>query len=657
MGRKRAGKVKAPPPAPPKKPAQEVRADIKYYIQNRDSIGQKWKCLEEAVHSEDMRRTQFYARKQKDETRELPKTIQMFIRTLKRAVHLTMRHVGGTPFSIVRQMFLHWDTSKRGALSVDDLDKCMKSLGVALSFSDRNTIVSFYSSKNGSKEMSYYDLLEDIQRGEPGMLDVVDEDDDRHGGGDDANLRFKTREDDFAVMPQIIVNFIDAIRSVLATKLRNEGGTPYSHLRNCFLRYDSSYASALSAEDLKRAMILVMGLNMTKENCDQIVKHYDRKGQGALDYKLLLADVCKGMPDFMTHKELTTEDVMKARSALETNTFIPKDFKARSNRTLEKFKSDVHHALHHKICACGGTVRSWIKEAFSAYDRRLTGKLYKWQDLQGAMKRNNVSLSHDEAMAIFHLYDRDNTGEMHYNYVLKDLTEGIPTAVTEEITEAPMGKSVTSRAPAAVTHAIRCLGMAVQIYNLKSKGNVEAKDVLMGTFIRFDSSGSGRITIEELKQVFRALQVNKVSSTDFIALMSWFDTNGSGRLDYHELNTQLNGEHSDDLFSRRSQSVLTLPSISKSNGPSSNPAHAKDQIVLSDAPIEREKPQHPMRMAMTVAASAAPSATDSRLIKEARKAIRTKQILGEKFRIESKIAEIEKQKKALMEAYRSTHGN
>ena len=127
-------------------------------------------------------------------------------------------------------------------------------------------------------------------------------------------------------MPKIIVDFIEAIRSVLATKLRNEGGTPYSHLRSCFLRYDSSYASALSADDLRRAMILVMGLHMTKEHCNAIVKHYDRKGLGVLDYKLLLNDVCSGMPGFMTHSELTAQDVMEAREQVASNAFLPKEF-------------------------------------------------------------------------------------------------------------------------------------------------------------------------------------------------------------------------------------------------------------------------------------------------------------------------------------------
>ena len=40
-----------------------------------------------------------------------------------------MRHKGGTPFSIVRDLFLYWDANKSGTMSSEELNRCLKSIG------------------------------------------------------------------------------------------------------------------------------------------------------------------------------------------------------------------------------------------------------------------------------------------------------------------------------------------------------------------------------------------------------------------------------------------------------------------------------------------------------------------------------------------------
>ena len=81
------------------------------------------------------------------------------------------------------------------------------------------------------------------------------------------------------------------------------------------------------------------------------------------------------------------------------------------------------------------------------WDPHYTGKISKWQDLQGAMNRINVRLTEDEARALLHLYDKDGTGEMHYKYVIEDLTAGAPANVTVDLSTVPQRANITSRAP------------------------------------------------------------------------------------------------------------------------------------------------------------------------------------------------------------------
>ena len=96
----------------PPKTALEKRAEVKDYIRNeRDTILMKWRCLEENVATMDRQSETFKARLERQSSKRIPLNIQKFINTLKRKVRKTIQAKGGTPFGIVRALFLYWGTS------------------------------------------------------------------------------------------------------------------------------------------------------------------------------------------------------------------------------------------------------------------------------------------------------------------------------------------------------------------------------------------------------------------------------------------------------------------------------------------------------------------------------------------------------------------
>jgi len=111
--------------------------------------------------------------------------------------------------------------------------------------------------------------------------------------------------------------------------------------------------------------------------------------------------------------------------------------------------------------------------------------------------------------------------------------------------------------------SIKSIRKAAESFTKHSRGDLYAKDVLLGTFLRFErlsgagsastggsTSGalhSGRVGEKALRDAASALKVTNLSETDFSDLMVWFDTDGSGRLDYNELSRQLFG---DDVLTR-----------------------------------------------------------------------------------------------------------
>ena len=132
----------------PPKSGKEVRAEVRRYIhEERDTVLMKWLTLGETVKSVDRTRDQFELKRQRRVT-SLPINIQKFINTLKRTVRRVIKKKGGTPYSIVRNLFMYWGaggSNPAGTLDVEQLKKCMLSLNVEMTQKELEEVVLYYS--------------------------------------------------------------------------------------------------------------------------------------------------------------------------------------------------------------------------------------------------------------------------------------------------------------------------------------------------------------------------------------------------------------------------------------------------------------------------------------------------------------------------------
>jgi Ca2+-binding EF-hand superfamily protein len=348
-----------------------TRNSIRDYIRNeRDTILRKNMALHETLKSEDHRREEFQARQLKNVGRSLPIYVRKLIRNLKRNVHKTMREKGGTPFSIVRGMFLHWDAEKNGALSFDNFSSCLSHLGMLIPAEDMKNIFNYYSKKTGEGEllMGYNELLTDIQSDEPSVLEFV-EDEQHHR--DENELRFEEHKDKYVVMPQIVKDFIEAVRHHVLKKMRAEGGTLYYHVSKVFTAYDFDYSSALCPDELLQAAKKKFNMAISLQECNDIVKFYDRKGAGEMDHSVFVKDICAGLAPILHFEEQTADSIKNAKEKLNANPFVQKPYRPPSNRVLEKLKDSVHKSLDYRLFKVGGSYKSWIHEAFAFWDPKV----------------------------------------------------------------------------------------------------------------------------------------------------------------------------------------------------------------------------------------------------------------------------------------------
>jgi hypothetical protein len=311
---------------------------------------------------------------------------------------------------------------------------------------------------------------------------------------------------------------------------------------------------------------------------------------------------------------------------------------------LEKFKQDIKAVLVNKINKLGGSVSSWIREAFVYWDPAYTRKISKWDHLQGAAKRLGITITDDEAKVLIACYDRYHTGEMHYQFLADEIMKEDPNFLMDG---KVVDKNFTpaTRCPPQVTNLLNQVKKAADAFAMKSKGYLQARDILRGTCARFDPTHTGKIDISSFKNVAKELRVrsSSIGNADYIFTMKWFDTNGSQTIDYNALIIQLYG-------SDVSTEALKLPKL-------------KDGASLSQLMIKSFGSSDEMSKIASDSDIGSPLRTlernievvESPAIKLARLKIKKLKIISERMKVEKKIASIEEQKKSIIEEYKARH--
>jgi Ca2+-binding EF-hand superfamily protein len=572
----------------------------------------KWKCLQESLKSEERIKNDFMRKTEIEKTRAVPVVVEKFIRTLKRSIRKTITHKGGTPYSIIRSMFIYWDADKSGELSQKELQACMNSLGVSIPPADIAEVIRYYDSGKGLNEMAYARLLSDISHDEPTFTENVVEPKGGHAGGRDADKEFIIHDDSFLQMPPLVMDFIEAVRSVLRRKMVVEGGTELSHLRHSFLMFDFDYSNALSKDELMKAMHKNLSLVITPEQAQAVVNYYDRNHSGEMSYFLLLQDVLKGQPMLLQVNIDTVRTVKRREERLKTNPFIKKAFVIRPNKRVEKLKQDIRKSLDNKIRYQGGSVKSWLAKVFVAWDPHFTGYISRWQDLQGAISKLGLNINEEDAVKVMQTYDVHSNGKLDYGLFSGDILKSDPSFMADSTSVNDLKATATGRTPADISSMIRQFRRAAEVFSQKSDNSIDAGDLLHGTFLRFDPRHTGRLALPDFKRVCKEVKVS-LSDANAQKFLTWFDSDGSGKIDYAALTKQLFG---DDVLCR----PLSLPQIPKPN------AHLEDLTQVKESITQ----------------------------KDAKKALRKKLIIAEKVRVQAKLDSIEKQRQAILDNRKAT---
>lgn len=418
----------------------------------------------------------------------------------------------------------------------------MKSLGVQMGQKDSEEVVRFYMSADSTPEaprLNYQPLLDDLSRGEPTITTEVKEVEETE---DERKMRFASDDDKYKIKPSIIQDFLEATRSVIKKKMVLEGGTPYSHIRTCFLKFDWNYSNMLDPDEFEKAARINLGLRCSPEQAEYIVDYYDRKKVGEMDYNLLLKDLLDGMKGgLIEYRVPSKEESELERRRLLKNRFIKMPFKAAPNKTLELFKRRVKINLYTKVKSAGGSIENWVREAFLQYDPKYTGTIGRWEDLRGACRRFGFVMTPEECKCIMREYDEFGTGTIEYRRIIEDLLHGEAHFMADPSAFKDPDAPATSRMPKHIRRAMAKLSVALNTFSRHSNGIASTRDMLHGTLLRFDKAGLRKLSREGFADACRALHA-KLNEEELDVIFRWFDSDGSEQLDIELCTNQLAGQ-------------------------------------------------------------------------------------------------------------------
>jgi hypothetical protein len=272
----------------------------------------------------------------------------------------------------------------------------------------------------------------------------------------------------------------------------------------------------------------------------------------------------------------------------------------------------------------------------------------------------------------------------------------------------------TQRTPKEVIQLLNGLKKALQVFVKKSKGVLNAKDLLYGTFLRYDAGRSGRMNRTSFLSLLNDFKVSPslISSDLHInAVMKWFDSNGSSCIDYNDVTRQMFGGKDDIVFTETaslssssssfpslkggrmasSSSSLLLPGSNSGGGGgiSNTLSSARSSVsllnqipsgflqpctstvsavgsLLCDANSVKENPyvtcqqlqalQIPSQFTMksSIMEKNVEGITSPSALKAQMK-VRKNRILLEKIKIEKKLASIEEQRRRILEDHKAKH--
>jgi Ca2+-binding EF-hand superfamily protein len=205
--------------------------------------------------------------------------VERFKLRIRRVLEDTMRKIGGTIESILRDAFLFWDADNSGELNAQELKGAINRVGLRISDSEANQIVKYYD-RSGSMEIKYHELVNDVAAGSWNFMSHISARPNHTASAPTARIPAEVRQ----VLERLAAGAQRcAIKSALSISAKD-----LTH--GTLLRYDPQNVGLMSGATMQRAM-RDLRIDLNSSDLARLVNWYDEDASKRVRYGKVCADV------------------------------------------------------------------------------------------------------------------------------------------------------------------------------------------------------------------------------------------------------------------------------------------------------------------------------------------------------------------------------
>jgi Ca2+-binding EF-hand superfamily protein len=311
-------------------------------------------------------------------------------------------------------------------------------------------------------------------------------------------------------------------------------------IKHAFFRRPSSSLAILVPPPSPPHAVRNMGLDMTSKEYQKLWKRFDSSGDGKISYAEVRKREDGGRRDsrdspphpaspeldfnLRTHAPLTLPPLPPPPSPNQFNNKVGGLIHPKSDLVLKRPETPKMKEWQARAFARGLKKKlANIEGAFREVDSDGSG-LISHQEFIQLLRRLDVKMNSDDSFSMMNKYRSagNDTGEMTFDEFKTCLMDymKIPVNIEDIPDDGPK--------PMPLAEAEKII--ADKLFNKFS--------AVQKAFRLYDEDHSGELSYDELRRMFRTLNVN-LTNDQFISLVKKFDPDGDGSISYEEYNRQL----------------------------------------------------------------------------------------------------------------------
>eukprot|EP00658_Telonema_sp_P-2_P052269 TRINITY_DN4047_c0_g1_i2.p1 TRINITY_DN4047_c0_g1~~TRINITY_DN4047_c0_g1_i2.p1 ORF type:complete len:684 (+),score=119.94 TRINITY_DN4047_c0_g1_i2:127-2052(+) len=312
----------------------------------------------------------------------------------------------------------------------------------------------------------------------------------------------------------------------LRDKVDQKGGSMSHH----FVKFDANHDGTINHSEFRQGIEQGLGLPLSTPDVQLLLQDVDQNNSGQIDY-IEFANKMKAR-DETTYQSLGR---LGNKSDFRIKTPLPEhDEMTQDERIDRNLEVKLHYAVQQR---CDDLVAEFRK-----FDLDRDSMLSR-SELKRGLERIGLQFTQDEFKRLMSRMDSDDTGFVDYSEFTRhlqsaEMLQKQPPS-SEQVPKPDKKASFQQQAPHMLSTAEK--KDRELMLGIREKANQRSSS-MRKLLSRFDLDGNGKLDYPEFRRGLERGLNMRLSHSEFNRVVQMFDQDGSGQIDYLEFSEQMKGQ-------------------------------------------------------------------------------------------------------------------